>query len=276
MTGKEIIKLAPVAADNDAKQIGEVFQRGKLSMVETMNIFVECGRTLIAKKREVDQHGAWLPWLRANERTLGFGSRTAQRLMAAARKCDATSYLGEVECREVSRQTWGNDEKRYYRYGGYAEWYTPEEYIDLARKVLGDIDLDPASCEIAQRTVKAKKFYTKEDNGLKKPWHGRVWLNPPYSNPEMGQFVDKLLAERNAKRVKAAILLSHNFTDTGWFQKAAMLCQAICFTRGRIAFVDADGQEQGRGNGQAFFYFGSNTGEFFDVFSEWVGVVVRP
>jgi hypothetical protein len=129
--------------------------------------------------------------------------------------------------------------------------------------------------EIAQRTVRAKKFYTKEDNGLKKPRHGRVWLNPPYNNPLMGQFVDKLLAERNAKRVKAAILLSHNFTDTGWFQKTAMLCQSICFTRGRIPFVDGDGQEQGRANGQAFVYFGSDTGAFFDEFSA-AGVVVRP
>src|SRR5262249_26050805 len=142
--------------------------------------------------------------------------------------------------------------------------------------VLGDIDLDPASCEFAQQTVKAKKFYTKDDSGLTKPWHGRVWLNPPYTNPLMGQFVAKLLAERNAKRVKAAILLSHNFTDTGWFQNAAMLCQAICFTRGRIAFVSGDGKEQGRGNGQAFIYFGSDTGTFFEVFSESVGVVVRP
>jgi hypothetical protein len=129
--------------------------------------------------------------------------------------------------------------------------------------------------EIAQRTVRAKKFYTKEDNGLKKPRHGRVWLNPPYNNPLMGQFVDKLLAERNAKRVKAAILLSHNFTDTGRFQKTAMLCQSICFTRGRIPFVDGDGQEQGRANGQAFVYFGSDTGAFFDEFSA-AGVVVRP
>lgn len=242
---------------------------------------LECGQMLIIKRRQLeDKHGTWLKWLERNKDKLGFGRVTAWRLMKHALNVSPAKHLTEDTSRNaliISRQIWGHDGSgRYYRKGGFTEWYTPEEYVELARKVLGEIDLDPASCEIAQRTVKARKYYTKEDDGLKKPWHGRVWLNPPYSNPDMGRFVDKLLAERNAKRVKAAILLSHNFTDTGWFQKAAMLCQAICFTRGRIGFLDADGQEQGRGNGQAFMYFGPNTGEFFDVFSEAVGIVVRP
>ena len=143
--------------------------------------------------------------------------------------------------------------------------------------MLGDIDLDPASCEFAQQTVKARNYYTAADDGLKKQWRGRVWLNPPYAQPLVGQFIDKLLAERNAKRVKAAILLTNNFTENTWFQSAAMLCQAICFTRGRIRFLNQDGQETAGAvtmRGQAFMYFGPHTGKFFDVFSD-VGVVLR-
>jgi hypothetical protein len=143
--------------------------------------------------------------------------------------------------------------------------------------VLGDIDLDPASCEVAQRWVKAKKFYTEADDGLSKPWHGHVFLNPPYSAQGMSRFVDKLLAERNASRVKAAILLSNNCTETGWFQKAAMLAQAICFSRGRMKFLDANGREPESTTpwGQAFVYFGPDAGKFFDVFSG-IGVVLGP
>jgi hypothetical protein len=41
---------------------------------------------------------------------------------------------------------------------GENEWYTPVKYIEAARRVLGNIDLDPASCEAAQTTVRARQF----------------------------------------------------------------------------------------------------------------------
>jgi phage N-6-adenine-methyltransferase len=243
-----------------AVEIGRLYRRG-------IEDWLEAGRLLQIQKDALT-HGQWLPWLEENRERLGFGVRAAQRLIQIASNTQSTAHL----------DVWWNDRKSHRTLGtGNYEWYTPGKYIEMARRVLGDIDLDPASCEVAQRTVKARKFYTKQDDGLSKQWHGRVWLNPPYANPLMTQFVDKLLDERNAKRVKSAILLSHNFTDTGWFQKAAMLCQAICFTRGRIYFIDQNEQEQ-RGspaNGQAFMYFGPDTGTFFDEFSA-VGVVVRP
>jgi len=58
------------------------------------------------------------------------------------------------------------------------EWFTPSEYIELARLVLGEIDLDPASHRVAQKIVKAKTFFTPDRDGLTQEWHGRVWLNP--------------------------------------------------------------------------------------------------
>jgi len=60
------------------------------------------------------------------------------------------------------------------------EWYTPEWVAELARRVMGSIDLDPASCDVAQRTIKALEYYTREDDGLAKPWVGNVFCNPPY------------------------------------------------------------------------------------------------
>lgn len=150
---------------------------------------------------------------------------------------------------------------------GENEWYTPPTYIDLAREVLDGFDLDPASSPIAQETVRAAQYFTVDDNGLTKPWDGTVWLNPPYSQPDITHFVEKLVHEVSAGRCSAAILLTHNYTDTAWFHHAATACQAICFTRGRIRFVSPTGQLASPTQGQAFFYFGGDVNRFREKFS---------
>jgi len=157
---------------------------------------------------------------------------------------------------------------------GENEWYTPPEYIEAARLAMGEIDLDPASSDAAQKTVEAKNFYTVKDDGLSKSWKGRVWLNPPYSQPAIQQFVEKLISEFKQGHVSQAILLTHNYTDTEWFHIAARASSMICLTRGRIKFVGADGSLAAPTQGQAFFYYGSERRVFQDAFESF-GVIVR-
>ena len=59
------------------------------------------------------------------------------------------------------------------------EHYTPREYPDAAREVMGAIDLDPASSEQANALIRSTDYFTAVDNGFVRHWHGRVWLNPP-------------------------------------------------------------------------------------------------
>lgn len=157
---------------------------------------------------------------------------------------------------------------------GENEWYTPQTHLDAAYEVLGEIDLDPASSEIANKTVQADRFFTIDDDGLTKEWGGRIWMNPPYAQPFIAQFVEKLASEYEAGRVTEAISLTHNYTDTQWFHRAATSCAAICFTRGRIGFLSPEGKRAAPTQGQAFFYYGNKVADFVASFSR-IGFVVE-
>lgn len=151
---------------------------------------------------------------------------------------------------------------------GEIERYTPAKYIAMARKVMGEIDLDPASDDEAQKTVQARQYYTKADDGLRQIWKGRLWVNAPY-NGLLPKFVAKLIREFQAGNVTAAVMLTNNSTDTAWFHKAMNTCSSVCFPRGRISFIDSDGHEMGTPpTGQVFFYFGPDVEGFEQVFSK--------
>lgn len=156
------------------------------------------------------------------------------------------------------------------------EWYTPRQYITAARTLMGDIDLDPASCEEAQEAVCAARYLTKEDDALRDDirWHGRVWLNPPYSTPLIRYFVAKLIAEYEAGNVTEAVILTNNSSDTGWFHDLLSRYPA-CFTRGRVQFWRPDSDTFGARQGQTLFYLGDEIATFVDVFSEFGQVVIK-
>jgi hypothetical protein len=153
---------------------------------------------------------------------------------------------------------------------GEYERYTPARYVEAARLVLGAIDLDPASSEVAQQTVQAEDFFTEQEDGLSKEWIGRVWLNPPYHRDLASKFIDKLILEFTAGRTTAAILLTNNCTDTDWFDAAIRAAETVCFTHGRICFFDGRASPPREmdtpAQGQAFFYFGDDVQRFEDVF----------
>ena len=158
---------------------------------------------------------------------------------------------------------------------GENEWYTPPEWIELARNVMGAFDLDPASSEMAQRRIRAGKYFAIDDDGLNQEWSGRVWLNPPYSQPAISLFVEKLVCSYRKGSVTEAILLTHNYTDTAWFQLAAADADSICFPRGRVAFLSPTGEKAAPTQGQAFFYYGIRPKIFLEVFGP-VGFAVTP
>lgn len=142
------------------------------------------------------------------------------------------------------------------------EWYTPEEYIQPFRDMVGGIDVDPASCEFANRQVKAKRFYSIDADGLKKQWKGNVWLNPPYGAGAVEPFIDKVIQEMDAGRIKHIAVLVNNATETKWFQRLLANAQAVCFLASRIKFLKPSAETNSPLQGQVICYCGSNAEDF--------------
>jgi len=154
------------------------------------------------------------------------------------------------------------------------EWYTPPEYIELARAVLGGIDIDPASSETAQGWIQAVTWYALHDDGLAQPWAGRLWLNPPYG-AQIGQWTQKAITAYQSGTVGAAMLLVRPAPGSAWYQALSGLF-ACCTPHRRIRFIDASGAPQASPvHGNTFFYMGEDVERFREVFSG-IGVVARP
>jgi hypothetical protein len=160
------------------------------------------------------------------------------------------------------------------------EWYTPALYIEAARAVMGGIDLDPASCELANRTVKADHYYTKEDNGLMLSWYGRIWCNPPFGriHPErtgsiqtwQKAFAQKAWTAYHFRHIEQCILLTIGFQKV-WYQPFWDF--PICICPDRIEFDRPDGTKEAHRLGNCFVYLGPHGERFSEVFSRFGRIV---
>ncbi len=130
------------------------------------------------------------------------------------------------------------------------EWYTPSWVFDALGMTF---DLDPASPHDMETAVPATTKYTVFDDGLKKPWFGRVWMNPPYG-PTTGLWVSRMAAHGNG------IALVFSRTDAVWCQEAMRSANAMLFVAGRIQFVHGNENRHKKarcGAGTVMFAFGS-------------------
>ena len=110
------------------------------------------------------------------------------------------------------------------------EWLTPR-YI---QEPLGIFDLDPCAA-INQPWRTAQVHLTINHDGLSKPWHGRVWLNPPYGR-KTGEWLARLADHGNG----IALIFARTETEM-FFEHVWNKADALLFIEGRIHFCHANG-----------------------------------
>lgn len=158
------------------------------------------------------------------------------------------------------------------------DWYTPAVYVEAARATMGGIDLDPASCELANTVVRASRYYDKETNGLMQNWYGRVWLNPPYGRSQRRSNQDiwssQLIEQYSQGKIEQAVLLVNANFDTRWFQ--ALWSYPICFVDHRIDFWSPHAPSSSATHGSVFVYFGTHLERFASCFTPIGTIILAP
>lgn len=110
------------------------------------------------------------------------------------------------------------------------EWLTPPGILDA----LGPFDLDPCA-PIDRPWDTARRHYTKDDDGLRQPWSGFVWMNPPYGQ-QVGRWLAKMVEHGDGIALIAARTETDAFHRFVWGAASALL-----FLRGRLFFHRPDG-----------------------------------
>ena len=182
----------------------------------------------------------------------------------------------------------------------FDDWMTNPSVINMADKMLGGIDFDPASNWVAQQYVRANTFCVTpteyaamrpnwhgnvKRDGLWETWSGNVWLNPPYSAGNIDRFTDKALIEWKLNHPTQMIVLVNSATDAKWYHKLLKASSCTLFWKGRIKFWKIfDGKAHEKWEGQkskekgigkignsprylnTLFYFGDNVDRFHHIF----------
>jgi len=117
------------------------------------------------------------------------------------------------------------------------EWLTPPDIL----RALGPFDLDPCA-PVNRPWDMAARHYTVLDDGLSKPWQGRVWQNPPYGK-KVFAWLERLAEHRSGLALIFARTETRGFHQTIWRQ-----AHSVFFFLGRLRFFHVSGTQGGTAN----------------------------
>lgn len=108
-------------------------------------------------------------------------------------------------------------------------WETPQEFFN---KLDAEFHFTLDACALPEN-AKCPVYFTPEQDGLKQPWDGSVWCNPPYGR-RISVWIQK--ASQSAAQGATVVMLLPARTDTSWFHDYIYHKAEIRFIRGRLKF----------------------------------------
>lgn len=114
------------------------------------------------------------------------------------------------------------------------DWITPKFIIDALGGAMA-FDLDPCQSR-TQPWPCARRGVVQPIDGLREPWEGRVWMNPPYS-VHASEWMAKLARHGRGTALIFARTETAMFFEHVWGQASAIL-----FLEGRLHFHYPDGK----------------------------------
>lgn len=130
------------------------------------------------------------------------------------------------------------------------DWYTPAYIFEAMAPIR--FDLDVAAPEEGPRHVPCREWIFHDS--LNEPWHGFVWMNPPYGGRgALSPWLDKFIAHGNG------LCIVPDRTSAPWFQAAAPRMDAALFLSPKVKFERPDGSlGKSPGTGSVIFAKGGN------------------
>ena len=147
-------------------------------------------------------------------------------------------------------------------------WNTPIEFVGDVVKFFGTIDLDPCCNDVDNPNVPALNYYTEKTNGLAHDWHGKVFMNHPYSNSK--EWVPYAAMQYESGNTEEMVLLLKLDISTKWWQSVAKY-PWIAINK-RVRFGDAKSASPFQ---SAIVYLGKDLDRFNQVFGKYGFLYVR-
>lgn len=108
------------------------------------------------------------------------------------------------------------------------QWSTPKDFFN---KINDEFSFTMDACA-SEENKKCEVYLSEKNNSLIMPWHGIVWMNPPYGRG-IGLWIQKAYNESLLGATVVCLIPAR--TDTRWFHD---YCQKgeIRFIKGRLKF----------------------------------------